>query len=196
MKTPVPRYAAMFLCLACIFFFLPGCGPRPDDVKAGAELRTKLVTNYGTQAESVIDAAADAYKSEASARADLLMQIDIDKLQADDTGKIPLDTARDYIKRVYAARQKNQVTIENQVAILQATKISARKDLVNYLRLNDLLDKWDDAGIDLATITPTVKELISMLTPAVKKSFKLLPSETADPPARVMLPSQAKPPAN
>ena len=140
-----------------------GC-KRPQAMKDADAVRRNAIAAYATNTTLIESSLASAYRDSEMARADMLYDWDLAKLDkaAGPDGKIAAADAIKFIQRINEARKINRDKIDAKLVQLNTALEASKRDLVSFLRLDDLAQQWQDAGIDPSMVQQSLQSILSI----------------------------------
>ena len=170
---PSPFSTPRLACLVMVImpFALAGCFSRPPAVKAGAELRTKAVMSY----DRAMALSIQHYLEQCVAHLDTRIAWDLEKLDknADAQGNIKAADAKVFMQKIMAERDAGRAKISEQVNLQSQAVAAAKQEVITYLRLDALLNEFEEAGLDKSQLVNGVMQILqdsfSKLKPATGK---------------------------
>ncbi len=152
------RHVSILLVLA----LLAGCGKRPASVNEANQLKNKAVLAYAEQNKQIHLATQGAIRAESVAHIETKYAWDLEKIaeHADGDGKIDVREVTAFIEKINGQRNARIAVIDDQQAKLREAVEISQENLAAYLKLEDLINQYDDAGVDLQAITGQVKGVL------------------------------------
>lgn len=146
---------------------IAGCAPRRSpELKAADATRRKAIETYASASSQVQAATQDAYRQECFKHIDDLFTWDLEKLDraAGPDGKLPVADAKAYLLKIMAQREVNRGAVDAKLVNLNAALATNQRNLITFLRLDDMMQEWEDAGIDPTAAQNAINSIISILT--------------------------------
>ena len=156
------RFILMFVLVAALLC-ASGCR-RSQAMKDADKTRRDAIASYASNTTLIESTLASAYRDSEMARADMLYDWDLAKLDkaAGPDGKIVAADAIKFIQRINEARKINRDKIDAKLVQLNTALEASKRDLVSFLRLDDLAQQWQDAGIDPAMVQQSLNSILSI----------------------------------
>lgn len=160
--------------LLLMTFTLTGCfGGRKPEVNEGADLRKRAYVNVSESKDQIIATIAAGYRDAEYARIDLEIEraLEADYAQVRKNanafgGSIPVEQAIEGTKKLIAVREKERTEarakVDAALVEMQAIITRANTDLLIANKLNDALEEYDRAGIDVSAATKAVEEIMAL----------------------------------
>ena len=138
----------MRMSLALCLLFLIGCS-RPPAVREAGSLKREAILSYARNNNILHKAEQEGYREEAQAHAKTLWKWDLEKLtsQADATGKVDAKQAQSWVLKITGELEQNFGKADVKIKAVQTEVEKAQKDLQTVLQLDEMLDKFQDAGV-------------------------------------------------
>lgn len=156
-----------------VLCFAAGCAQRAAVVKEGSDLRKKAYVAVSENKSKIIDAVIAVYREAEYRRIDLEINAaleadfaEVRKKAALNGGNVPIDQAIDGAKKLISTREKEREGARAKVdaAILQLQAIVARADtdLLIANKLNDAIESYESAGVDVSAAKRAVEEIMDL----------------------------------
>jgi hypothetical protein len=148
-----------FLCVAMSIVLLTGCmsSARTPEQKQADATRRAAITSYAQNQTLIQQTVQDAYRGEAYQHIDDLTEAKL-KEKATADGKVSLLDVKD----VMAKREVARGSVDVQISKLTTAIANANKDLIAFLKLDDLMEQWIDAGISTQAANGAIQSIISI----------------------------------
>lgn len=159
--------------LLLMAFMLAGCTSRHPDANKGADLRKRAYVNVSESKDKIIATIAEGYRQAEYDKIDLqiaaALEADFAQVRKNANafgGSIPVEQAIEGTKKLIATREKERTEarakVDASLAQLQEIIVRANTDLLIANKLNDALEEYDRAGIDVSAATKAVEEIMAL----------------------------------
>jgi len=144
-----------------------GCFQAPQSVKDTNAVKREALLLYAKNQALLHAAEQEAYRAEAYAHIDTRFRHDLKTItaKADANGLVPAQQALDWAQKVTAERDANRQAADKRVAEIRAEVQKADKDLQTALRLDALVEQWQNAGAPAEIVTQAAEAIGGFLGP-------------------------------
>jgi len=156
--------------LLCLSLCVCGCdwGKAPDEVQDAAKMQAQALASYAKNNAAIIDAVIDHYRQAEVARAEERRLRDIEKFRRlGDTVK-----TQDAIDTMLGIRRRYETNIaETNEAVrgLQQAAAKAQTDLAIILKLQQVLNEYNQTGVDASVLQEAAARIVPLLQATLKK---------------------------
>jgi len=146
----------MLSCVACA---------RPKGADAGQATKRKAIENYISNTAAIHVAEQKAYRCEAAAHAETLFNQGMEQMKrgAGPDGKVSAAEAAVFIHGVLKDRDAYNAAADTKVSEIQVLIAEADKDIFTALKLDDLLEAFNEAGVDPGFVETAVNQVLQIV---------------------------------
>ena len=172
-----PRFIGLLGVMVMCFFsfgFIGGCGKRPPSVQEGADLRKAAYTATSEGKSEIIEQILVFYREAEFKRID----VEIDRALQDDFaqvrknaqatgGSVPVDQAIEGARKLISTREIERAglraAVDKAITDMRAIVAKAETNMLIANKLNDVVEEYEKAGVDISAAKTAVQEIITLM---------------------------------
>lgn len=160
--------------LLLVLITVSGCmGTKPPiAIQQASDLKRTAITNYAANVDRILNTLLDGYRSEAYARIDTLAKIDMEtgrQAAAASGGKVDFAQATAFMDRLQETKESKRREVDASISKIREIMAGASVDLALNLKLDEVVQRYADAGIDLSAAQTAIDQILAIIQQARAK---------------------------